>query len=88
MLKKLIAIVGLVGTLGVAAPAFADWHHGGGAYRPVAHGGYGYGGARPGYGRGYGVVRPGYGYGYGYGRRPGWEYRRWEGHHPRYYRHW
>jgi hypothetical protein len=78
MLKKLIAIVGLATTLGVAAPAFADWHHG-----PVARPGYGHAG----YGRGYGVVRPGYGYGYGYGRRPGgWEHRRWE--HRGYYRHW
>ncbi|HEY2747813.1 MAG TPA: hypothetical protein VGL86_24490 [Polyangia bacterium] len=77
MLKKLIAVVGLATTLGVAAPAFADWHHGPVA-RPVAHAGYGYG-------RGYGY---GHGYGYGYGRRAGWEHRRWEYRAPRYYRHW
>ena len=26
MLKKLLAVAGLVGTLGAAAPAFADWY--------------------------------------------------------------
>ncbi|MGZ3429700.1 MAG: hypothetical protein ACXVCV_23780, partial [Polyangia bacterium] len=26
MLKKLITVAGLAGTLGVAAPAFADWY--------------------------------------------------------------
>jgi hypothetical protein len=82
MLKKLIAIVGLATTLGVAAPAFADWHHG-----PVARPGYGHGVVRPGYGNGYGRGN-GYGYGYGYGRRSGWEHRRWEYRQPRYYRHW
>jgi hypothetical protein len=85
MLKKLIAIAGLAGTLGVAAPAFADWHRPGPVvvrpapvYRPIY---------RPAP-----VARPGY-YGYGYGYRPvyrpGWEARRWEWrHHHRYYRGW
>ncbi|MCU1279572.1 MAG: hypothetical protein JWM53_3118 [bacterium] len=40
MLKKLITVAGLAGTLGFAAPAFADW------YQPAP---------APGYGTGYGV---------------------------------
>jgi len=86
MLKKIIAVAGIAGTLGVAAPAFADWHggyHGGGVVRgPVARPIY-----RP-------VARPYYGSGYGDGYRPehrtGWEWRRyeWLRHHPRYYRGW
>lgn len=84
MLKTIVAVAGLAGTLGVAAPAFADWHggyHGGVVARgPVARPIY-----RP-------VARPYYGY--GYNDRPvyrsGWEWRRyeWLRHHPRHYRGW
>ena len=54
MLKKLIVLAGIAGTLGVAAPAFADWHGRG----PVVRGPIVRPIARPGV-----VVRPGFGVG-------------------------
>jgi len=87
MLKQLVAIAGVAGTLGVAAPAFADWHRPARVvvrpapvvvrpapvYRPVY---------RPAP-----VVR--YDYGYGAVYRPGWEARRWEWRHRHHhYRGW
>lgn len=72
MMKTLITVAGLAGTLGVAAPAFADW------YQPQP--------APPVYGTR--VQPPVYGYGYGdrddrrrrdaWRRHEAWErYRRW-----------
>jgi hypothetical protein len=89
MLKKLITMAGLAGTLGMAAPAFADW------YQPAPAPVYGMPVQQPGYG---------YGYGYGYGDRDDWrrhemwrrreEWRRWHRwewerhHHYGYYQNW
>ncbi len=60
MMKTLITVAGLAGTLGVAAPAFADW------YQPQP--------APPVYGTP--VQPPVYSYGYGYGDRDGDDYWR------------
>jgi hypothetical protein len=84
ILNKMIAAVGLVGTLGAATPAFADWH------RPApvvtapgySYAGWGYG--HRSYGRGYSAPR----YYHPYARR-GWEGSRWReprGHHYGYRR--
>ncbi len=61
MMKTLITVAGLAGTLGVAAPAFADWYQ----PQPVAPPVYG----TP-------VQPPVYSYGYGYGDRDGDDYWR------------
>jgi hypothetical protein len=94
ILKKLIVLAGIAGTLGVAAPAFADWHRPtvvvrpGPVYRPIARPRIGVGVYAPGYyNSGYyssGYYAPTYGYNYGW--QPAYRYRNW--HHPRYYRHW
>jgi hypothetical protein len=88
MLKKLMMAAGLAGTLGAAAPAFADW------YRPVPAPVYGMPVQEPGY----------YGYGDDWQRREEWrrheawrrreEWRRWHRwewerhHHYGYYQNW
>ncbi len=86
MLKKLITVAGVAGTLGSAAPAFADW------YAPVPAPAYGTPVQPPYYG---------YGYGYGDGddwrwrereewrRREAWErWRRWHRWEWRRHHHW
>jgi hypothetical protein len=97
ILKKLIVLAGIAGTLGVAAPAFADWHRPtvvvrpGPVYRPIARPYVGVGVYAPGY-YNPGYYNPGYynsgyyGPSYGYRVQPAYRYRTW--HHPRYYRHW
>jgi hypothetical protein len=66
MLKKLITVAGVAGTLGVAAPAFADW------YQPVPPPVYGTP-VQPAYGYG----GPAYGYD-GWREREAWRRREWE----------
>ena len=95
MLKKIIAIAGVAGTLGVAAPAFADWHggYGGGyrggvvarpIYRPVARPYYGYGynnGYNAGYTGDYDGDDDGYAYRPEYRRGWAWHRHEWRRHH-------
>ncbi|HWE31197.1 MAG TPA: hypothetical protein VHB97_24490 [Polyangia bacterium] len=85
MLKKLITVAGLAGTLGVAAPAFADWYQPAPAPvygMPVHHTGWYGDGDRDDWRRNE------------WRRHEAWErYRRWHRdewlhHHHRYYQNW